>query len=116
MITINVTSVTQHRWYLPYCAAAATPDDPDLKDWVKLPGEFLPQPAAALQLTGWRDPFILERPSGSSPWWYVMVGAGVKDKCGTALVYRSRDLKHGTWDVMLMFWMYVCLAVPPGSL
>jgi hypothetical protein len=74
-------------------------DDPELKEWVKLPGPFLPQPAAALQLTGWRDPFILERPCGSSPCWYVMVGAGVKGKCGTALVYRNRDLKSGEWGV-----------------
>jgi hypothetical protein len=44
---------------------------------------------------GWRDPFVLERPSAGSPWWYVMVGAGVRDKCGTALVYRSQDLTEG---------------------
>jgi len=49
---------------------------------------------------GWRDPFVLEKPSARSPWWYVMVGAGVRNKCGTALVYRSKDLTQGekaTW-------------------
>lgn len=48
-------------------------------------------------LTGWRDPFVLERPCSASgnPWWYVMVGAGVKGTCGTALVYRSKDLRSG---------------------
>jgi hypothetical protein len=46
-----------------------------------------------------------------------MVGAGVKAKCSTALVYRSRDLKHGTWDVMLCFgYMCQCLHVLPGSM
>jgi hypothetical protein len=44
---------------------------------------------------GWRDPFVLERPSAGSPWWYVMVGAGVRDTCGTAMVYRSKDLTEG---------------------
>ncbi|KAF6262321.1 glycosyl hydrolase [Scenedesmus sp. NREL 46B-D3] len=77
------------------CATVDVNDDPELKDWVKLPGEFLPQPPAGMHLTGWRDPFILQQPSAGSPWWYVMVGAGVKDKCGTALVYRSKDLKQG---------------------
>lgn len=49
---------------------------------------------------GWRDPFVLEKPSAHSPWWYVMIGAGVRNKCGTALVYRSKDLTQGekpTW-------------------
>lgn len=77
-------------------------DDPELRDWIKLPGPFLPQPPAAMNLSGWRDPFVLEKPSSSSdsedghnPWWYVMVGAGVQNKCGTALVYRSKNLTEG---------------------
>jgi hypothetical protein len=36
-----------------------------------------------------------------------MIGVGVKAKCGTSLVYRSRDLKHGTWGVDGLFCMYV---------
>lgn len=39
--------------------------------------------------------FTLERPSASSLWWYVMVGGGVKERCGAVLVYRSRDLRQG---------------------
>lgn len=69
--------------------------DPDLKEWQQLPGTFLPPPPADMDVTGWRDPFILERPSDSSPWWYVMVGAGIKQKLGTAMVYRSKHLKTG---------------------
>jgi hypothetical protein len=87
-------------------------DDSELKEWVKLPGQLLPQPAAAMQLTGWRDPFILEQPSASSPWWYVMVGAGVKSKCGTALVYRSRDLKQGEHPLLVSVCMHACLCLP----
>jgi hypothetical protein len=45
--------------------------------------------------TGWRDPFVLEKPTTTNPWWYVMIGAGVRNKCGTALVYRSKDLTEG---------------------
>jgi hypothetical protein len=44
---------------------------------------------------GWRDPFVLEKPSAASPWWYVMVGAGVRSRCGTAMVYRSLSLTEG---------------------
>lgn len=44
---------------------------------------------------GWRDPFVLEKPSPGSPWWYVMVGAGLRNECGTALVYRSLSLTEG---------------------
>eukprot|EP00882_Tetradesmus_deserticola_P017125 GHRQ01018327.1.p1 GENE.GHRQ01018327.1~~GHRQ01018327.1.p1 ORF type:complete len:236 (+),score=68.85 GHRQ01018327.1:228-935(+) len=85
-----------HQHEAQLLAVAADPDDPELKEWVKLPGQFLPQPPAGMHLTGWRDPFILQTPTAGSPWWYVMVGAGLKDKCGTALVYRSKDLKQGT--------------------
>ncbi|WIA38806.1 hypothetical protein OEZ86_002088 [Tetradesmus obliquus] len=88
-----------HQHEAQLLAVATDPADPELKEWVKLPGQFLPQPPADMALSGWRDPFILERPSASSPWWYVMVGAGVKETCGTALVYRSGDLRQG--------WQYV---------
>lgn len=57
------------------------------------------QPATPPELcqcpAGWRDPFVLEKPTAASPWWYVMIGAGVRNKCGTALVYRSKDLTEG---------------------
>ncbi len=42
-----------------------------------------------MNLTGWRDPFVLERPSPSNNHeWVVLIGSGIKDMGGTALVYR----------------------------
>jgi beta-fructofuranosidase len=79
----------------PHVASPACADDPDLKQWLKLPGSFLQSPSPDLGLTGWRDPFVLQRPGPDSDWWYVMIGAGVKDSCGTALVYKSRRLTSG---------------------
>eukprot|EP00877_Chromochloris_zofingiensis_P008156 jgi/Chrzof1/3594/Cz13g01200.t1 len=71
--------------------------DSDLKEWKKLPGSFLPTPPAEMALTGWRDPFIIERPSAHSPYWVCMIGAGVRGVAGTAMVYRSKDLYSG-WE------------------
>jgi hypothetical protein len=34
-----------------------------------------------------------------------MVGAGVKDKCGTALVYRSMDLRQGKACNTIRAWI-----------
>jgi hypothetical protein len=67
-------------------------DDPDLTEWAKVPGAFLPEPSKDLDLMGWRDPFVLERPTADQPYWVVMVGAGFKGakRAGTALVYRSK--------------------------
>eukprot|EP00877_Chromochloris_zofingiensis_P013104 jgi/Chrzof1/8047/UNPLg00092.t1 len=71
--------------------------DDDLKEWKKLPGSFLPKPAADMDLTGWRDPFIIERPTADNPYWVCMIGAGVRGVAGTAMVYRSKDLYSG-WE------------------
>eukprot|EP00775_Hariotina_reticulata_P013159 gene13159-13289_t len=88
-----------HQHEAQMIAVAADPDDPNLERWLKLPGSFLPSPSPDLNLTGWRDPFVLQQPGPDSDWWYVMVGAGVRDSCGTALVYRSRQLTSG-WECM----------------
>lgn len=80
-------------------------DDPGLTSWVKLPGSFLPPPPPSLGVTGWRDPFVLEQPCPAagqqSKYWYVMVGAGLAGRGGTALVYRSMSLTAGAFAVRL---------------
>lgn len=102
-----------HTWIAFVCSG-----DPDLKEWQQLPGTFLPQPPADMDITGWRDPFVLERPSEGNPWWYVMVGAGVKHKTGTALVYRSKHLKTGVFGsfVCATALLATCHAVNPAPL
>ena len=78
-------------------AVPVDPSDPDLKEWKQLPGTFLPAPPADMDVAGWRDPFVLEKPSKTNPYWYVMVGSGIKHESGSALVYRSKNLKSG-WE------------------
>lgn len=86
--------------------AACPPDDPLLIHWVKEPSPFIalpphndellgpeaggagsssdPQPAAAdgsrsepSKLTGWRDPFVVERPCEANNWeWVMLIGSG----------------------------------------
>ena len=84
------------------CALA---DDPNLTEWIKVPGAFLPDPSKDLDLMGWRDPFVLEHPTAEKPHWVVMIGAGFKGehRAGTALVYRSkgRSLQSGGFGASL---------------
>lgn len=105
-------------------ARPADPDDLDLTHWVTEPYQpFLPSPfgftaancgstreavspskiearePSALDLskglTGWRDPFVISRPTAKDPSFYVMVGAGEKGRAGTALLYKSRSIYSG---------------------
>jgi len=80
-------------------AEPADPSDPELKRWHKHAAPFLPLPPPDANLTGWRDPFVVERPSaGNGGEWVVLIGAGVKGLGGTAAVYRAARLRDpGTW-------------------
>ncbi|KAI8463181.1 MAG: glycosyl hydrolase [Monoraphidium minutum] len=108
-------------------ARPADPSDPDLTHWVTEPfAPFLPAPAfaappaprgaprppvpaaaiaardagalgAAAHLTGWRDPFVVARPGGGDPHFYVIVGAGERGRAGMALMYKSESI-HGGWQ------------------
>jgi hypothetical protein len=70
------------------------PDDPHLIHWRKDPVPFLPLPPASMDLTGWRDPFVVERPCATNNHeWVVLIGSGIKNVGGTAVVYRTRDLR-----------------------
>jgi hypothetical protein len=99
----------------------AAPADPDLTEWETQPfTPFLPAPAfdgtapapapvdaariaardagtlgAAAGLTGWRDPFVVARPTPEDPHFYVIVGAGERRAAGTVLLYRSRSIHEG---------------------
>lgn len=73
----------------------ATSRDDGLVTWEKWPGNpVIQEPPAGLELTGFRD---------HSAWkegdtWYQVVGAGIKGLGGTALLYRSHDLR--AWEYM----------------
>ncbi|KAG2494572.1 hypothetical protein HYH03_007338 [Edaphochlamys debaryana] len=80
------------------CLAVGNPDDPKLTHWVKEEAPFLSLPPPHMDLTAWRDPYVLGRPGDhGQDCWTIMVGAGVKDRGGTALVYRSKTLRDGDW-------------------
>src|SRR5919202_458620 len=75
-------------------ACIATSVD-DLLTWQKYPGNpVIAAPPAGLDLEGFRD---------HSAWkegdtWYQVIGAGIKGVGGTALLYRSPDLR--TWEYL----------------
>ncbi|KAG2446052.1 hypothetical protein HXX76_000654 [Chlamydomonas incerta] len=80
------------------CTAYADPADPKLTYWTKEEIPFLALPPPNMQLTAWRDPFVIGRPGqDGQAGWTVMIGAGVRDRGGTALVYRSPSLRAGPW-------------------
>lgn len=51
--------------------------DPHLIHWVKEPSPFIGLPPPNMNLTGWRDPFVVERPCEANGWeWIVLMGSG----------------------------------------
>ncbi len=89
------------------CAAVPADDGDDLLvKWDKLQVPFLKLPPKSEQyhLTGWRDPFIMyeldERAANHAEYKYhMLMGSGIKDKGGTALVYGSKKLQEG-WELL----------------
>ncbi|NJR41855.1 MAG: glycoside hydrolase family 32 protein [Akkermansiaceae bacterium] len=64
--------------------------------WSKQQSPFLALPPAGLPLTGWRDPFVIQR-GGQGSDWIILMGAGLKNEGGTTLIYRAKDLSS-TWE------------------
>lgn len=73
----------------------ATSADDLLVTWEKYTGNpVIPAPPADLDLVAYRDHSVWQE-DGS---WYMLIGAGLKDQGGTALLYRSPDLYH--WEYL----------------
>ena len=73
-------------------ATPADPEDGNLVEWNK-EGLVLEHPGDADLTAGdFRDPFVWREDDT----WYCLVGAGVEDEGGTALVYESADFQ--TWE------------------
>jgi beta-fructofuranosidase len=65
----------------------------DLRHWQKYTGNpLLAAPPPELDLLGFRDHSVWRE----ADWWYMLIGAGIRDRGGAALLYRSHDLIH--WD------------------
>ena len=89
------------------CAAVPADDSDELLiKWDKLQVPFLKLPPKSERycLTGWRDPFILYDLDGrvvdqDAFNYHMLIGSGIKDKGGTALVYGSKRLEDG-WELL----------------
>ncbi len=94
--TVMYTGVTRppglSRVELP---CLATSDDDDLRAWHKHPANpVIPAPPAGLDVLGFRDHSVW-REDGQ---WYQVIGSGIRDVGGAALLYRSPDLID--WDYL----------------
>jgi len=72
----------------------ATAEDDNLLRWKKLPQPVIAAPPPGMNVTGFRDPC----PWQESDAWYLAVGSGQRGKGGSALLYRSQDLRH--WEYL----------------
>ncbi len=76
----------------PEVQCIATSQD-DLLTWNKHPGNpIIATPPPDLAVTGFRDPWVWRENNT----WYLLLGSGIRDIGGAALLYKSRDLVH--WD------------------
>jgi beta-fructofuranosidase len=84
----------------PQTVCLATSDD-GLRTWKRHPMPVIDGPPSELELTGFpsitghqsadfRDPYVW-REEGR---WFLLIGAGRREKGGTALLYESKDLRH----------------------
>jgi beta-fructofuranosidase len=84
----------------PQTVCLATSDD-DLRTWKKHPVPVIGGPPPGLALTGFpsitnhpsadfRDPYVW-REGGR---WFLLIGAGQRERGGLALLYESEDLRH----------------------
>jgi beta-fructofuranosidase len=72
--------------------------DDDLLTWHKLPQPLIAAPPADLDIVGgeypdWRDPWVW----CDSDRWYMLIGSGIHNVGGTALLYESSDLLQWTY-------------------
>ncbi|MYL21524.1 hypothetical protein GLW04_16590 [Halobacillus litoralis] len=81
-------------------AVSENPEDPLLKDWrmldepVTVQEENLPAEDGEVMYGQFRDPFVFK--DGDT--WYQLMGSGIDQVGGTALLYSSKDLKNWTYE------------------
>jgi beta-fructofuranosidase len=77
------------------CLAIA--DDDTLTSFTKLPQPVIAAPPPGMQVNGFRDP----APWQQGDWWYLVLGSGIANEGGAALLYRSRNLRE--WEYVRIF-------------
>jgi len=89
------TTVRPREWRQVVCLATGSDD---LVSWAKHPGNpVVASPPPGMDTTGFRDPCFWREGDD----WYMLLGAGIRDQGGTALMYRSPDLKR--WEYLHPF-------------
>ncbi|MCM3575593.1 GH32 C-terminal domain-containing protein [Mesobacillus subterraneus] len=89
-------------------ARSADPEDPYLEDWimhdtpVTVQEPNLPAEEGEVWYGQFRDPFVWK--DGDT--WYQLVGSGIKNVGGTALLYTSKDLINWKYEKPLMVGNY----------
>ncbi len=83
--------------FRPQVQCLAWSDD-DLLTWHKHPQPVIASPPADLGIVGrdsgdWRDPWVWREADR----WYMLLGSGVRNVGGTALLYESKDLLQWTY-------------------
>jgi beta-fructofuranosidase len=74
---------------------ATSPDD-DLRTWRKYSGNpVIATPPEGLGVLGFRDHCVWREPDGT---WRQLIGSGIRNVGGTALLYASPDLRH--WEYL----------------
>jgi beta-fructofuranosidase len=95
----------------PQSVCVATGDD-DLIHWTKHPSPVIGGPPKELNLTGFpsitghasadfRDPYVWRE----GEQWFLLIGSGMREQGGTALLYRSKDLQK--WEFIRPIWTAV---------
>lgn len=85
----------------PQTVCVATSDDQELRTWRQHESPVIQSPPPNLDLTGFpsitghpsadfRDPYVWREGDR----WLLVIGAGMREKGGTVLLYESEDLRH----------------------
>ena len=74
--------------------SSAPAGDARLQGWEKLQEPAIAGPPPGMQLTGFRDPFVIQRGQDGQPW-QLIIGSGVKGRGGTILLYQSAHAASG---------------------
>ena len=77
------------------------PGDDNLVEWTKREEPAITHPPSGRPLTGFRDPFIIQRGSKGSTPWRLIIGSGTKEQGGTILLYESDVPTHGEFHTRL---------------
>ncbi|THD00262.1 hypothetical protein EYZ11_000312 [Aspergillus tanneri] len=115
--TLLYTSVSfmPIHWSIPYTRGSETQSLAVSTDgghnFTKLSqGPVIPSPPFALNVTGFRDPYVFQNPAlddtlSSAPGtWYTVVSGGVHDVGPSLFLYRQHDMDFQYWEYLGQWW------------